>query len=73
MQAPEVVRDAWHPPGIAVDGQEIEIGELGKVRRLAAGRRAGVEHAHPAADVEQRRRELGPGVLDRDIAVAEAG
>ena len=72
MQAPEVVRDARHPSGVAVDREEIEIGELGEVRRLAAGRRAGVEHAHPVTDVEQRRRQLRAGILHRDIAVAEA-
>jgi hypothetical protein len=72
---PSVSFDAAQPVGVAVERENIEVAELEQVRRLPAGRRAGVEDAGAGREVrrQQRCRELGREVLDRDIAVGEAG
>ena len=46
------------PRRVAVERGQLDVGELQQVRGLAAGRRAGIEHAHAVGEIEQRRREL---------------
>ena len=64
----EILRDALEPRGIDIERHEIERGELGQVRGLAAGRGAHVEHAHAIFDAQQRRGELRAGILDHEQA-----
>ena len=69
--------DARQPAGVAVDGEEVEIGELEQVRGLAAGRGAGVEDAARRARRAAGRSRSGAArwaalILDRDHAGGEA-
>lgn len=69
----QVFADAPRARRIAFERDELEIGEFEQMAGLAAGRRAGVEHAHAVAHAEQRRGELRAGVLHRNDALAETG
>jgi hypothetical protein len=73
LQAREVVADAGQPRLVRVERNEVDVDKLGQVRRLAAGRRAGVEHALSRFGLQQRRRKLGAEILHRERSLDVSG
>ena len=74
-EAAQRVVDPGQPGGVAVDREQVAVGEFEQVRALAARRGAGVEHARAAGESgadEQRRGELRGGILHRHVALGEA-
>lgn len=71
-QPREIFADARRARRIAFERDHLGVRELENVARLAAGRRARVEHAHAVARAEPFGRELRAGVLHRHDAVREA-
>src|SRR5450830_2036446 len=55
-----------------VERPQVEIGIFEQMPGLAAGRGAGIEHAHAILYIEQRRGQLGSSVLYRYQAVGKA-
>ena len=51
----------------------MHVGQFQDVARLAAGRRAGVQHAHAVLQIQQRRGQLRASILYGDDALLEAG
>ena len=71
VQAAKVLFHALQAHRIRIDGGEIRVPQLGNMRRLAARRRARVQHPHTVARVEQRRCKLCARILDREPASVE--
>ena len=57
---------------VGVERDDLDVGELGQMRGLAARRRAGIEHAHAVRGTKQRRGELRARVLHRERAFRES-
>ena len=70
-EARQVVADAEHARRVVVQRRERAIGKFQDMPGLAPRRGAGVEHAHAWSNVEQRRGELGAGVLYRYLTGGE--
>ena len=62
-------------PGVDVERDELRNArlELERMAGLAAGRRAGVQHAHAGRCSEEARRELRGCILHRGVAFRKAG
>ena len=54
---------------VAVECQQIEPAKFQKVRSLATGRSAGIQHTHAGTAIKQGRGPLRPHVLNRDPAL----
>lgn len=70
-QPREVLADARRARRIAFERDDLGVREFENVARLAAGRRARIEHAHAVARAEPFGRELRARVLHRHDAVRE--
>ena len=71
-QPRQILPHSREAAGIGVERDDLDIGEFGEMRRLAARCGAGVEHAHAFFGPKERTRELGACVLHGECAFRKA-